>query len=222
MLAPADTDATITAGRDALALLHRNTSWADWCAVGAALVVGRDRALQIAGVTKPYGKPYVTTFSTWIRQHGFDAINGPVRNTLLVAMDNLDAIEKWRATLDDYGRLRWCHPDSVVRHWRAATKTPGSRAASTAIATPAQTRCHIIWPPRLLANARESLAQALEKYGADVPQLARAALLGALRTADDLRALADYQVKPSELTEHSMRPPSPAMVVMHGRKELHP
>jgi len=72
---PIDEETVIAAGREALNRLRRNVTWTDWKIVGAALAIGRDRALRIAGTRRPFGKPYVRTFSAWLRQHGFhDAI----------------------------------------------------------------------------------------------------------------------------------------------------
>jgi hypothetical protein len=114
-----DTD-TIEAGRDAWQRLqvHHRAAWSLWVAVGSALQVGKEAALVAAEAKSPHGKRYTSLFGRWLRENGLDGISQQARYRLLKCMENLDAIEAWRAGLDETMRSRINHPDSVWFAWR--------------------------------------------------------------------------------------------------------
>jgi hypothetical protein len=65
----------------------------------------------------------------WLRANQFDGIGQQVRYRLLLCIENIIAIEKWRSGLDEDRRLRWNHPDSVWHHWKRTTSITPSRCA---------------------------------------------------------------------------------------------
>jgi hypothetical protein len=58
----------------------------------------------------------------WLEKTKLDEIDKSVRSRLFEVMDNIVAIETWRATLTRDEKQRYNHPDTVLRKWKAATK----------------------------------------------------------------------------------------------------
>ncbi len=111
-------------GKAAWARLKKDQTWEDWLQVGETLAIGRKQAMRTAGASKPAGKGYTKVFSAWLKENGFDEIDGAVRSRLFDAMAHCDDIERWRATLTRGEKLTYNHPTTVWRHWQAATKVP--------------------------------------------------------------------------------------------------
>ena len=95
-------------------------SWDGWKLVGAALLEGRAIAMRNAGVSGPIGGGYTTAFSDWLFRNRFD-IGPSHRARLLVVMNLLPEIERWRATLTPLQRARMNHPGAVLLNYRKAT-----------------------------------------------------------------------------------------------------
>jgi hypothetical protein len=108
-------------------------TWSDWTAIGEALLVGRQDAMAAAETNHPIGHRYNSEFSTWLTRHRFDAIDAGDRARLIEVMDNLPAIEAWRAALTLTARLRLNHPSNVLRKWKAATEVKETLRDSVAI-----------------------------------------------------------------------------------------
>jgi hypothetical protein len=111
---------TIRRGRDAWEQINKAESFEGWCAIGAALHVGKLHALKITKANAPWGRNYSREFSEWMRSHGFDAMAKSVRSVAIELHENAKAIEAWRATLQERQRRRLVHPLSNVRRWRAS------------------------------------------------------------------------------------------------------
>jgi hypothetical protein len=118
---------TIHRGQEAWIRLRSDNTWADWVAVGKAHVIGHTEAMREAGVNKPNGHRFDKAFSAWRKRFGFDSLDKGDRSRLFKLMDNLAAIEAWRATLTTTERLKLNHPNSVLRKWQAATSVARSR-----------------------------------------------------------------------------------------------
>jgi len=110
----------IRKGLDALAAIAKAESFEGWCAIGAALAVGKAHALKVTGANAAWGRNYSREFSEWIERHGFDSMAKSVRSVAIELHENAEAIEAWRATLPDHQRRRLVHPLSNVRRWRAS------------------------------------------------------------------------------------------------------
>jgi hypothetical protein len=72
--------------------------------------------MKAANTNRPVGTTYNRL--TGLKQHGFDGINNQERYRALRCFENLDAIEAWRATLDDASRRRLNHVGAIWTHWR--------------------------------------------------------------------------------------------------------
>jgi hypothetical protein len=111
-------------GKQAWERLKTDQTWGDWCRVGDALTAGRARAMRLAHINQPVGRRYNEIFGAWLSEYGFDTIDKAVRSRLLDCMAHRVEIEAWRSRLTVGERLRYNHPDAVLRRWKAATVVP--------------------------------------------------------------------------------------------------
>ena len=116
-----DTNAIVAAGLKAWKQLKANThkTWDDWILVGKALHVGRQEAIARTGMP-PGHKLCNDAFSLWLKQHqdlaDFNIIDKKsCRARLLWIIDNLDKIERWRATRSVSERAAWNSPSTTYR-----------------------------------------------------------------------------------------------------------
>jgi len=104
------------------------TEWQGWVQIGRAIEHLRNHAKTRAGLentNKPpqqWGKGYAQEFSRLLRDAKLDGIDKGTRSNLLECMDNLVAIEAWRATRAESVRLRLNHPQAVLQQWRASQR----------------------------------------------------------------------------------------------------
>src|SRR5258708_812334 len=96
--------------------------WADWMLIGEGLQQGRVWAMKQAGTNVPEGKGYVLTFNEWLTRYKLHDIDKSARAKLLQIMDELPAIEEWRANLTVEERRRMNNPNLVLRKWKASTR----------------------------------------------------------------------------------------------------
>jgi hypothetical protein len=112
-------------GQQAWIRLRSDNTWVDWIDVGKAHVIGRGRRFNDA-------------FTAWCARHGFDDLDKGDRSRLFTVMDNLPAIEAWRATLTTTERMRLNHPSAVLRKWQAAAAAPSKDGETPRKPTPTQ------------------------------------------------------------------------------------
>ena len=87
-------------GAEAMNRLSSNHSrdWDDWLKVLAALGIGRHAAMLEGDANEPRGYKYCKAFARWLRCHEvFQAIDQADRKRMFDCLDNLSAIEEWRA-----------------------------------------------------------------------------------------------------------------------------
>jgi hypothetical protein len=123
------TDAAIEAGREAWQRLREapRATWTDWLMVARALIIGRTEALELANTNRPVGTRYNAAMGRWLRETGLADVSAQERYRLLLVLENLPAIEAWRAGLDDAQRRRLNHPGAVWHGWRRAVAEPRTR-----------------------------------------------------------------------------------------------
>jgi hypothetical protein len=142
---------TIVRGQEAWQRLSQNRSWEDWKHLGAAIVIGRNWAMREAAVNQPVGRRYNVLFAGWLAQFGFENLDKADRSRLFAAMDHLEEIDAWRASLTPTERLRLNHPSAVFRKWKSANAI--SRNLS-----PSQRPQSLRWDP---ADRPEDIATAM-------------------------------------------------------------
>jgi hypothetical protein len=107
---------TIRQGVDAWRLAQKSASFESWTSIGKALQIGRDVAARATGAKT--GKHYARSFYAWANQHGFNGMNKEARWAAVDLVENLSAVEQWRATIPENERRRLINPLSNVRRWR--------------------------------------------------------------------------------------------------------
>jgi hypothetical protein len=122
-------DDAVHRGQQAWVRLKNDDAFSDWVDVGRAHIIGRQEAMRLAHVNEPTGHRYKESFGTWLKKFGFADLDKSDRSRLFVVMDNLPAIEAWRATLTTTERTKLNHPSTVLRKWQAATKIPSADKA---------------------------------------------------------------------------------------------
>jgi hypothetical protein len=166
---------------------RERATWSDWIKVGQALLIGRAAAMKAANTNRAVGTRYNKAMGQWLRDHGLDGINNQERYRAILCVENRDAIEVWRATLDDAKRRRFNHPNSVWAGWRKSKTEPAAPARYIVnAATPHKTGKPIFWSQDMIRRAAMAIKDARTN---DYFLMARAALEGAVRDGDDLLAL---------------------------------
>jgi hypothetical protein len=116
-----DRNIHIKRGQEAWLRHKEDATWNDWMAIGQALSIGREDAMAAAGTNAPVGSRYNVEFGNWLVRHKFDDIDKGDRSRLFDVMANLPAIEEWRHALPQNQRLKFNHPNTVLRRWKADT-----------------------------------------------------------------------------------------------------
>jgi hypothetical protein len=143
-------DDAIHRGQQAWMRLRADNHWTDWLDVGRAHVIGRQEAMRLAHVNEPSGHRYKEHFGAWLKKVGFADLDKSDRARLFTVMDNLPAIERWRAALGATERMKLNHPSTVLRKWQVATRVPVKDDEAER-------------KPSKLAQTESSLAVALEE-----------------------------------------------------------
>ena len=92
-----------------------------WVTMGRGLQLLRKKAGQIGSRN---------AFNDLRDQHGFGErfYNKTLVSKLLRVMDELEAVEKWRATLTEKQRFEWASPDAIIRHCPVFNPPPAADA----------------------------------------------------------------------------------------------
>jgi hypothetical protein len=106
-------------GQLALVRLEQNQTWADWCAVIAALAKGREICRKGSG-GHDKGRRFNKAMGRWLRCYGFDRIDKSDRSRLRRCADHLVAIDAWRSGRPLSEQLELNHPRVVFDRWQRA------------------------------------------------------------------------------------------------------
>src|SRR5262249_31770376 len=110
------TERAIRAGLDAWETMHVADGLDKWRAVGAALSIGRQWALNVTGANRPAGGMYSRAMGRWCAENQFEQMPKTTRSYALAIFEHAVEIEQWRKTLPEkqqrLGGLR------LLRRWR--------------------------------------------------------------------------------------------------------
>jgi hypothetical protein len=107
--------------------LKRDKNWGDWIKVGEACQVGREWAMNQAGINKPEGKGYNTAFGEWLTKYKLDDMDKGDRSPLFTVVDNLPMIEQWRHT--PFGSAAGSNPEPLFSARMSASASCGHATA---------------------------------------------------------------------------------------------
>ena len=168
---------TIKAGLDAWTEIGRANSFESWKRIGAALLVGKTRALKLTMANGPWGQHYCREFNRWVIEHHFERMPSPTRSVAIELAEHAEEITAWRDGLPERQRRRLVHPLSVTRRWRAATAPSDSS------------------PEEIFRTADNRSQRPVEKNSAKLADLslktARAAYADAIRNLDGAERTAE-------------------------------
>ena len=110
----------------------------DWVALARGLHGMKAHLLAISGANSETSPLYRRAYEKWVPTREWASKRaGPnkksFRSACYALVDNLDAINAWRAELaerDPGSRDRWQHPEVVMREWRKAQKAKEERGAA--------------------------------------------------------------------------------------------
>jgi hypothetical protein len=165
-------------------------TWSDWLDVARALAVGRVETMKAANTHSPVGSTYNRLMGAWLKQHGFADINNQERYRALRCLENLDAIEAWRAGLADAERRKLNHPNAIWQHWRRQKQEP-SRSAPAQHFVKSAMPSHrngrpVHWPQSFLRRGAEAYRECRSN---DVFIIVRLVLERTIRNDGDLLEL---------------------------------
>jgi hypothetical protein len=177
--------------------------WADWRMVLAALGIGRHTAMLEAETNKPRGRGYCTAFAKWLRCHeAFEAIDQADRKRMFDCLDNLSAIEEWRAGLSPTQLIKWNYPPTVLREWKKS-----QRPAPPPSDPPSPKPAASLLAPKELRRQLEILG--LLRFRQEVmPEDWRTPLSDtalSLATADALISMLERKLSPSKTVGFALR-----------------
>jgi hypothetical protein len=101
----------------------KNNHWQDWIKLGRALVAGSRLANKM--VKAKEAKNYSMAYSKILGEYQLLTINKNARADLLLIMDKLDAVEKWRNASDDKETLNY-----PCRVWEKFSKAHGLKSSA--------------------------------------------------------------------------------------------
>jgi predicted transcriptional regulator len=128
---------------------HQTKLWSDWTMViGPALMKARAEAMATAETptNRPIGRGYNTAMAGLLEEYGLADMNETARAHILKIMENLAAVEEWRAKQDDPEDLN--HPSRVWLKFQRSSTQADERTQKE------RERCR--------AERRESASQELE------------------------------------------------------------
>jgi hypothetical protein len=101
---------------------HQQRLWSDWTmGIGPALMKARAEAMSVAETNRPIGRGYNTAMSELLQEYDVADMSETARAHILKIMENLAAVEEWRAKQGDPDDLN--HPSRVwLKFQRSSTQ----------------------------------------------------------------------------------------------------
>lgn len=139
----------IELAQDAWVQLKTKPDWDRWITVGRVIETAQRHAMRESNSNRPSGKAYSAVFGKWLRENKFDDLDKGTRSNLMDCMASLVEIEAWRKTLSDDKRMKFNHPSTVLRQWRAhARETEPAKAKEATTLTIVQQQLAMVTAER--------------------------------------------------------------------------
>jgi hypothetical protein len=105
---------------------HQTKLWSDWTMeIGPALMKARAEAMSVAETNRPIGRGYNTAMSGLLEHYEIADMGETARAHILKVMENLAAVEEWRAKQDDPDDLN--HPSRVWQKYQRSSTQADER-----------------------------------------------------------------------------------------------
>jgi hypothetical protein len=114
-----DRDAIAGANAYKKLLQHAGDDWAHWVLVIIGLRALRDLAFAKAHTSNIMSHAYRQEMSALLmlkKYSVYDALDKPTRSCCYKLMDSIDEINVWYATTPGNEKLKWKHPQSIMKH----------------------------------------------------------------------------------------------------------
>ncbi len=129
-------------GRDAWAAIGKVETLEAWQKIGAALHLGKLRAIRVTRSNSDWGSAYSREFGRWCREFGF-TMPKAVRSWAIALHENRLSIEGYLQGLSERERKKLKNPQSVVRRWQKETQQNGKLRQDSIAAALAAWRCFV-------------------------------------------------------------------------------
>jgi hypothetical protein len=105
---------------------HQTRLWSDWTMeIGPALMKARAEAMSVAETNRPIGRGYNAAMSGLLEEYGVADMSETARAHILKIMENLAAVEEWRAKQPDPDDLN--HPSRVWQKFQRSSTQADER-----------------------------------------------------------------------------------------------
>ena len=105
---------------------HQTKLWSDWTMeIGPALMKARAEAMSVAETNRPIGRGYNTAMSGLLEEYDLNDMSETSRAHILKIMENLAAVEEWRAKQNDPDDLN--HPSRVWQKYQRSSTQADER-----------------------------------------------------------------------------------------------
>jgi hypothetical protein len=105
---------------------HQTKLWSDWTMeIGPALMKARAEAMSVAETNRPIGRGYNTAMSGLLEHYEIADMGETARAHILKVMENLAAVEEWRAKQHDPDDLN--HPSRVWQKYQRSSTQADER-----------------------------------------------------------------------------------------------
>lgn len=122
----------IRLGREALG--RQKSSWnGDWMPIAEALAIIQAEAMTEANTDRPLGTRYQKAMGKSLNDNGLKDLDKGIRSRLLKGWKHRHEIENWRAILTEPERLRYNHPNTVLRKWESRAQSATRRKRKSQI-----------------------------------------------------------------------------------------
>jgi hypothetical protein len=103
---------------------NKANSWESIKVLGAALLIGRNRAMRAAGVDVPHGRRFSIALRSWMKDNGLGTMPDGTRKciVILTCPENIAAVTAWRNALPEHERNGMANAQHIYRRWQASLK----------------------------------------------------------------------------------------------------
>jgi hypothetical protein len=111
----------IRTGRDAWSASNKANSLDAIRTIGKALLIGRNYAMRVNGVSIPKGRNFSVTLRRWMKDNGFGNMSNTTRKHIVILTEST-GVTAWWSKLPELERNRMANAQHIYRRWQASLK----------------------------------------------------------------------------------------------------